>query len=126
MDRITLQNMRFRSHSGVLQEEKEQGQNFVVTLELCIPEIPACQTDALDDTVNYAKVFEMTRDYVENESCDLIEYMAQQIVLRVMREFTMIEEITCEIKKPTAPIEGDFDSMNVQITRSRQQLEALL
>lgn len=126
MDRITLQNMRFRSHSGVLQEEKEQGQNFVVTLELCIPEIPACRTDALDDTVNYAKVFEMARDYVENESCDLIEYMAQQIVLRVMREFTMIEEITCEIKKPTAPIEGDFDSMNVQITRSRQQLEALL
>ncbi|MBQ0012848.1 MAG: dihydroneopterin aldolase [Clostridiales bacterium] len=126
MDRITLQNMSFRSHSGVLPEEKEQGQNFVVTLNLDIPEIPACKTDKLDDTVNYARVFEITRDYVENVSCDLIEYMAHEIILRVMREFEMIACMTCEIKKPTPPIDGQYDSMNVTIARSRIQMEDLL
>ena len=126
MDSITLQNMQFVSHSGVLPEEKLNGQNFIVTLILNISEIPACQTDDLMDTVNYAKVFEITRDFVENVTCDLIEFMAHEIILRVMREFEIIEEITCEIKKPTPPIDGKYDSMNVTITRTRAQLEEML
>lgn len=126
VDKITLQNMRFQSKSGVLPEEKEKSQEFIVTLELSVSEIPACLTDCLDDTVNYAEVFELARAAVEDESCDLIEYMAAKIILRVMRSFPIIDEITCEIKKPHAPIEGNFDSMNVCITRTRAQLETLL
>ena len=37
MDKIILNNMRFRSFSGVLESEKKEGQLFVVTLTLEIP-----------------------------------------------------------------------------------------
>ena len=126
MDKIVLKNMRFRSFSGVLQKEKSEGQDFVVTLTLELPVIPGCRTDKLSDTVDYGKVFSMTRDYVENTSCDLIEYMAENIILRIMRSFSLIERITCEIQKPTAPIDGDFDYMSVIIDRSRKELEEIL
>lgn len=126
MDKIILKNMRFRSFSGVLAEEKSEGQNFVVTLTLELKEIPGCRTDKLSDTVDYGKVFSMTKDYVENTSCDLIEYMAENIIIRIMRCFSLVESITCDIQKPTAPIDGDFDYMSVIIGRTRQELEKVL
>ena len=126
MDKIVLKNMRFRSFSGVLSEEKTEGQNFVITLTLELKEIPGCCTDKLSDTVDYGKVFAMTKDYVENTSCDLIEYMAENIIVRIMRTFSLMEKITCEIQKPTAPIDGDFDYMSVIIGRTRQELETVL
>ncbi len=76
--------------------------------------------------MDYSHVFSITRDFVENTSCDLIEYMSEQIIIRVLRAFSMIEACTCQIKKPMAPIDGDFDSMNVTIRRTREQLESML
>ena len=126
MDKIVLKNMRFRSFSGVLEEEKKNGQDFVVTLTLELREIPGCRTDKLSDTVDYGKVFSMTKQYVENACCDLIEFMAENIILKIMRAFSLVESITCEIQKPAAPIDGDFDYMSVIISRSRKELETTL
>ena len=123
MDKIVLKNMRFISHSGVLPEEKKNGQEFVITLTLEVKDIPACRTDRLEDTVNYAAVFALVKDYVENVSCDLIEYMAGNIISRVMSAFPAVEKITCEIQKPKAPIDGEFDYMSVIIKRTRTEWE---
>lgn len=126
MDKIILSNMRFRSHSGVLEEEKRDGQDFVVSLELEMENIPACRTDNIYDTVDYGAVFQMVRDYLETTVCNLIEYMAENIIIRVFQKYSSIERITCEIKKPNAPINGDFDYMGVVITRERDEMENFL
>ena len=126
MDSIIMENMRFSSFSGVLPEEKKNGQIFVVSLVLEIPQISGCKSDNIRDTVDYGKVYAMVKDYVEQVSCNLIEYMAEQIIVRILRSFSMVEKVTCEIKKPQAPIDGDFDYMSVRIGRSRMELEEAL
>ena len=123
MDKILMNSMRFVSHSGVLEEEKKNGQTFVVSLELFVSEIPAWKTDCLSDTIDYSKVFEIVKNTVEILQCDLIEYMAGEIMKNVMSAFEEVEKITVRIEKPLAPIEGDFESMGVEITRSRNDLE---
>lgn len=123
MDKILMNSMRFVSHSGVLEEEKKNGQTFVVSLELFVSEIPAWKTDCLSDTIDYSKVFEIVKNTVENLQCDLIEYMAGEIMKNVVSAFEEVEKITVRIEKPLAPIEGDFESMGVEITRSRNDLE---
>ncbi|MBO4496120.1 MAG: dihydroneopterin aldolase [Clostridiales bacterium] len=123
MDKILMNSMRFVSHSGVLEEEKKNGQTFVVSLELFVSEIPAWKTDCLSDTIDYSKVFEIVKNTVENLQCDLIEYMAGEIMKNVMSAFEEVEKIMVRIEKPLAPIEGDFESMGVEITRSRNDLE---
>lgn len=123
MDKIVLKNMRFRSFSGVLPKEKEDGQDFVITLTLTLKDITGCRTDKLSDTVDYGKVFSIVKDYVENASVDLIEYMAYQIIVKIMRAFSEVIEISCEIQKPRAPIDGDFDYMSVIISRTRDEME---
>ena len=126
MDKIVLKNMRFRSFSGVLPEEKKAGQDFVITLTLTCSDIPGCKTDKLSDTVDYGKVFSMVKNYVETTSVDLIEYMAYQIIVKIMRAFSMVDEVSCEIQKPKAPIDGDFDYMSVIIARKRTEMESEL
>ncbi|MBO4746753.1 MAG: dihydroneopterin aldolase [Clostridiales bacterium] len=126
MDKIVLKNMRFRSFSGVLPEEKKDGQDFVITLTLTCSDIPGCKTDKLSDTVDYGKVFSMVKNCVETTSVDLIEYMAYQIIVKIMRAFSMVDEVSCEIQKPKAPIDGDFDYMSVIIDRKRTEMESEL
>lgn len=123
MDKILMNSMRFVSHSGVLEEEKKNGQTFVVSLELFVSEIPAWKNDCLSDTIDYSKVFEIVKNTVENLQCDLIEYMAGEIMKNVVSAFEEVEKITVRIEKPLAPIEGDFESMGVEMTRSRNDLE---
>lgn len=126
MDKIILNNMRFRSFSGVLESEKKEGQLFVVTLTLEIPFIKGCRTDDLHDTVDYSRVFSMVKALIEENSFDLIEYMAEKVIALVLRNFSDVEAVTAEISKPTAPIDGDFDDMRVIIRRTREQMEEVL
>jgi dihydroneopterin aldolase len=49
--------------------------------------------------------------------------MAGSIISRVMSAFSTVERITCEIQKPKAPIDGEFDYMSVIIKRSRTEWE---
>ncbi|MBO4474073.1 MAG: dihydroneopterin aldolase [Clostridiales bacterium] len=122
MDKIVLSNMRFRSRSGVLPKEKKDGQDFVVTVTMEIPDIRGCRTDDIADTVDYGEVFALVRDYIEGVSCNLIEYMAENVIIRIMKAYPVVEKVTCEIRKPLAPIDGCFDSMNVVIARTREQI----
>ena len=65
MDVITLKNMDFFGHTGVLPEEKENGQLFTVTAELFYDEIRGAETDRLEDTTNYAELYALIKELVE-------------------------------------------------------------
>ena len=67
MDVITLKNMDFFGHTGVLPEEEENGQLFTVTAELFFDEIRGAETDRLEDTTNYAELYALIRELVEND-----------------------------------------------------------
>ena len=54
MDKITLKNMAFFGHTGCLEKEKRNGQEFVVTIEVFFDRIIGCDSDNLEDTADYA------------------------------------------------------------------------
>ena len=43
--------------------------------------------------------------------------------MTVTSAFSEVKEISCEIQKPRAPIDGDFDYMSVIISRTRDEME---
>ena len=67
MDKIVLVGMEFYGYHGCLPTEREQGQRFVVDAELFLELRQAGKSEALQDTVNYADVFEQIRQIVEGE-----------------------------------------------------------
>ncbi|GHB89902.1 dihydroneopterin aldolase [Cerasicoccus arenae] len=119
MDKIHFQSMGFFGHHGCLDFEQEQGQRFLVDLTMSLDLRPAGQSDHLDDTVNYALVFDCVRVVMEKERYDLIEAVAERIATRLLTNFPRLQEVSVLVKKPNAPVDGDFDYVAVEITRTR-------
>lgn len=122
MDKIIMKGMRFFGRHGVLPQEKELGQVFVVDLELSLDLGEAGEKDDLSLSVSYAEVFGLVEEVVTGEPFDLIEAVAHRIAGRVLDSFPPVERVTVTVKKPSAPVQGQFDHMAVEIFRERHGL----
>ena len=116
MNRISLKEMKFYGYTGCLPEEKEKGQYFFVSIDIFCKEIPGAVTDDLNGTINYAEVYEIAKEIVENNKFDLIEHLAYQIGRSVIAKYDLIDSIKVLVRKPDAPIDGEFDAMETEIT----------
>jgi len=117
--------MEFEGHTGCLDFEKADGQKFIVSLELFIERIKGCYTDKLEDTSDYAKVFEVVRETVTSDNGNLIESLAQKISDNVLKADPRIEKVVVTVSKPEAPVKGIFDTMKVTIERCRKEFVIL-
>jgi len=116
-DTIHVQNMQFYGRHGVNPEEKELGQRFEVDVELDLDTRPAGLNDDLTKTINYAHVYRLVKQLVEDECFDLIEALAETIAMQVGRQFAP-EAIRVRVRKPHAPLKGVFDYVAVAIERT--------
>ncbi len=119
MDKIIIKGLTLFAYHGVNPEEKEFGQNFVLDLECYADISAACRSDALDDTVSYAKIIKTVRAAFTQQSDDLLERAAQRVCDAVFEEFDKIQSVRVCLKKPDAPIKADFDFVGVEIFRER-------
>ncbi|MFZ5650563.1 MAG: dihydroneopterin aldolase [Bacillota bacterium] len=120
MDKIIMKGMRFFGHHGVLAHEREQGQIFVVDMELGLDLEPAGKSDDLSHTVSYAEVFDLVEEVVTGPPMNLIEAVAREIASRVLTRFGQVQEVGVMLKKPSAPVQGLFEYMAAEITRVRK------
>ena len=123
MDRILMQGMSFYGYTGVLDFEKRNGQIFLVDVELELPLIAACETDRLEDTVSYASAYDIVKSVFEHERYDLVERLCGVISRRLIEAYESVDQVTVTIRKPHAPIDGQFESMGVRITRHRSDFK---
>lgn len=119
MDKIMLKDMAFYAYHGVNPEENVLGQRFVVDIELFLDLQQAGQSDAIEDTVSYAKVYKLTAKIVTENVFKLLEALAQKIADEILSQFAMVQEIQVAVKKPQAPVNGIFDYFAVEIRRAR-------
>ena len=118
-----MENMVFYGYHGVLQEEKVLGQKFYIDAELYLDLKQAGQTDDLNHTVSYAMVYETIESIMTKEKFDLLEALSHKICGQILLSFEKIETVILKIKKPSAPVAGNFDYFAVQIKRSRKDYE---
>lgn len=118
-DCIRLHNMIFYGYHGVLEAEKEMGQRFAVDLIIYKDLRMAGKTDELQYTVNYAEVYHSVKQLVEEQKFNLLEALAEGIADLVLRSFP-VQRVTVSIRKPSAPVAGIFDYVEVSIERERE------
>ncbi len=116
MDKIVIKGLRIFAYHGVNPEEKEKGQPFVLDLTLYKDLSLPGATDDLNDTVNYSRVAKTATRVMLAQKDDLIERAASRVAEAVLAEFP-VREVTVRLKKPRAPIAGDFEYVAVEITR---------
>ena len=118
-DRIVLHNMVFQGRHGVLEHEQREPQPFQIDVELLLNLQPAGVDDDLERTVDYGQVFDACRQIVESTSFKLIEALAEAIAHELLVDFSPVDEVGVRVRKPNAPIQGDFDWVGVEIWRQR-------
>lgn len=119
MDKIIIKDLEIFAYHGVLPEEKSKGQTFIVTAELFCDLREAGIKDDLDKTVNYAEVCEDISDVMTSSKFDLIEAAAENVAATILIKYEKIRSVRIIISKPQAPIDMTFDTVCVDITRSK-------
>jgi 7,8-dihydroneopterin aldolase/epimerase/oxygenase len=117
-DKITLCNMVFRGGHGVHPAERELGQRFEVDVELALDLSRAMASDALQDTVDYGRVYAIVREEVEEHHYQLIEALAGAIVRRLLEELA-VTSVLVRVRKPQVPLDGILSFTAVEIQRQR-------
>jgi dihydroneopterin aldolase len=119
MDKIYISQMAFYGYHGVFPEENKLGQRFIVDLSVSVDLRQAGQTDQLEYSVNYAELFAVCQEIVEGKPFKLIEAVAERIAARILKDFPLVLEVTVKMIKPDPPIPGHYQSVAIEITRSR-------
>ena len=81
----------------------------------------AGETDDLEKTVDYSKIYEIIKNINENNKFRLIERFAHIISREILSTFKEIKRIIVRVRKPDAPIDGDFSWVGVEIERFRDE-----
>jgi dihydroneopterin aldolase len=118
MDRIEIRGLRVFGRHGVLPEEQETGQTFVVDLTLELDLDQPARSDALGDTVDYGALAGLVAQEVEQTRFDLIEALAGHLV-KVVLASTGCDAVTVRVGKPQAPLPVAFADVGVVLRRER-------
>ena len=118
MDRLQLAGIEVFAHHGVLPEEKQIGQRFLLDLDLELDLRSAGTTDDLADTVDYGGLAERVHELVAGHRWNLIEKVAEETAALVL-SLPAVKAVKVTVHKPNAPIAVDFADVSVTIDRRR-------
>jgi dihydroneopterin aldolase len=102
-DVIRITGLALHGYHGVFDEEKRDGQTFVVDLAIDLDGATAGTTDSLHHTVDYSQVVEAVAGAVTGESVDLIETLAYRVG-DIVVGFDGVRAVEVTIHKPDAPV----------------------
>lgn len=117
MDQIRIKNLKIFAHHGVYEQEKEQGQNFIVNAVLYTDIEKAGKSDNIEDAVDYGAVCLFIDAYMRENRFDLLEAAASHAAKQLLFEFPAVKKVELEIEKPDAPIPLRFESVSVKVER---------
>ncbi|MGN6741688.1 MAG: dihydroneopterin aldolase [Amnibacterium sp.] len=120
-DRIRLSGLTVHAFHGVHPEEREQGQDFVVDVELDVPLAVAAATDDVRGTVHYGELAQAIVAAVERDPVDLIETVADRVA-RLVLDDERVDRVAVTIHKPQAPIGLPFGDVAVCVERVAERL----
>jgi len=117
-DRIRITGIEVFAFHGVLASEKENGQRFIVDVELGLDLSQAGTSDDLIETVDYGLLAQRIYDVVASERWDLIERVATRVAETVLED-SRVETVAATVHKPDAPIAVGFGDVAVTVSRDR-------
>ena len=103
---IQLHNLEFYAYHGLLPQERVVGGHYRVDVEISLtPPLRALTEDVIDDTVNYAEVYALIRQQME-QPVNLLEHLAHRITKGLYAQFPQIQAVKLSVTKVTPPISG--------------------
>lgn len=102
---IELEGMEFKAYHGCLEQEKVRGNAFVVDFKGEMDLSAAAESDDLNDTLNYADIYEIVSDEMSVPS-ELLENVAGRIVKAIEKRFPQLVSFSVRVSKKRPPVNG--------------------
>lgn len=111
---INLLGLRFHAFHGVMAQEQLVGNDYLLDVRVRYDLSKAMLSDDVNDTLNYATVYEMIRQEMQIPSC-LLEHVVYRIGNRLMTTFPQIESIDIHLTKKNPPMGADGDGAMIEL-----------
>jgi 7,8-dihydroneopterin aldolase/epimerase/oxygenase len=113
-DRIHIEQLEISTRIGVPEKERGTPQRLTVSISFWPYHDQRDLADRIDNTVNYSIVAEETKNFVQDQSTNLIETLADRLATHLLKTFR-IQKVTVELRK--FPLE-DAKHVSVTVTRT--------
>lgn len=117
MVKVRIANMMFYGFHGYYEYEREQGQKFFFDVELTMNEDNAAENDNIDEGVDFARVYDIVKEATEQQRFQLIATLGAHIGDKLLKKFPYVNEVSVKIRKPSVPIAGPIDYVEVEVIR---------
>ena len=111
---VFLQDVRFRAFHGVLPQERQVGNDYILNLRVGYPLAQAMASDEVSDTLNYATLYELAQQEMQKPS-RLLEHVAGRIITAIQTQFPEATTIDLKLMKKNPPMGADCDGAGVEI-----------
>ena len=117
--KISLKGIRATGYHGVTQAERDEGQPFIVDVEMRLtPPI----ADDIAATVDYSQVAEMVVAQIAGEPAQLIETLGGRIADALLAEWLQVRRVSVTVHKPQAPVSVAFTAISCTIVQRRSSV----
>jgi len=115
MEYIELKKMIFHAYHGIMEQEQIVGNTYRVDLRLFLDLSKAIESDRIEDTLNYADVFDLVKEEMAIPS-QLLEHVAGRIVKKIKIKHPNILKVKIRLAKIKPPIEGEIQEAAIIIS----------
>lgn len=117
---IRIKNAQFYAHHGVLDQERTNGGLFEIDAELTCDLTDAEAEDNLKKTLDYENAYKFIKEVVSSSKFYLIEALAYRIAMSLINNFAMVQKVTVKVRKPTPPLGGVVEHVEIEHTEYRK------
>lgn len=117
MDIIFLRELKVVTLIGIYEREKRVPQTLQLDLEIALPNSRACQSDDINDALDYAQVAQHIQSVLGEGHFSLLEALAEHIAQIILKDFN-----APWVKVSVAKLQAIRDCKQVGISIERGQI----
>ena len=112
--RVGLEGVKFNAAIGFFEEERIFKNNFLVDVDVLFTQMDNTQTEDLSQTIDYSLLYDICEQEFAKESL-LIETVAQQILNKIISDFSFVEEVHVKIRKLNPPLKAQIQHSFIEL-----------
>ena len=113
---IELHGIELHGYHGVLEHERQEGQRFLVDLELDLADVTVATTDRIEDAVDYRDVVATVVALSDARAYHLLEAFATAIADTLVQRFPLTRA-RVRVRKPDVVLARPVDYAAVVVER---------
>ena len=122
MDCIRIKSLKVEARHGVYEFERKKDGTFELDIELYLSLEKSGQSDKLEHTIDYDNIVSIATKAFAEKDYNLVEAAAESVCEKLLDALN-VAKVILRVRKPHAPINADFDTIEVELIRKNEHFK---